>query len=266
MNFHSFLLIENLIVNAAPGLEEYAPQAKMALAQYLQRYGNNLELKSSSKRFNYTLTKYQPDTYYGNRFYFKYDAIDKGKGNEEIITDKSDWRYEYDKDWNGKTNRKVYKTPKDAIESIPDNPSLAYRGMSWEEWQNIQKTGYVQSFGQHNFSNQTNLTFYGPKPATGEAYAGGFAPKAYAPTPKKPGIVIAVPRNLLKTPKDNPNIPNGELASEKPINAHNITNVWMLIVIKIKPGTFDLEIDRNGKVKEGSRSSISMSYAIRQLK
>jgi len=252
MSFRSFLLTEGLSVNAAPGLEEYIPQAKAALVSYLQRYGDSQELKSASGRYNYVLVKYSPDKWSDTkRLYFKYDVIDKGKGREEIITDPTDWRHEYG-NWDGKTGKKVFKSPKDAIESIPADPALAYRGMSWEEWKGIQKNGLIQSRGQHNFSNQTNLTFYGPSPGTGENYAGGFAPTSYGPSPKKPGVVISVPRALLKTPKDNPNIPNGELASEGPLDAKNIKNVWMLVTTKVKPGTFDLEINkRTGKVKEG---------------
>ena len=64
-----------------------------------------------------------------------YDIIDRGKGV-------------------GKEGKKFYKSPKDAIEEISTNPVLAYRGMSWEEWQKIQRTGFIQSAGQHNFSSQ----------------------------------------------------------------------------------------------------------------
>ena len=42
-------------------------------------------------------------------------------------------RYEHLKQYDGgKTGKVVYKSPKEAIESIPKSEFLAYRGMSWE--------------------------------------------------------------------------------------------------------------------------------------
>ena len=248
-SFRDFVIVEGLNVTTSPELESHLKQAKEALGIYLQRYGDNQELKASAFRFKYTLIKCRVDKWSNETtFYFKYDTIDKNRGLEA-------------------DGKKTYKTPKDAIESIPENPILAYRGMSWEEWKNIQKTGVIQSAGQHNFNNENGLTFYGLTPDTGESYAGSFAPAAYKPTPTRPGIIIAIPRHLLKNRQQNPNIPQGELAHEGPLDAKNIANAWMLVATKIKPGSFDLTVnDRTKKVTEGSRGTISIQYAIRQLK
>jgi hypothetical protein len=267
-SFSRFIISEGVNITASPELADQIPQAKKALMLYLQRYGDKQELKASMARFKYTLTKVRQDDWNNEvTYHFTNDTIDKGKGRDEIISDKSDDRYEYYPNWDGRTGKRVYKSPKDAIDSIPNDENLAYRGMSWEEWRSIQKTGIIQSKGQHNFSNQGSLTFFGPKSSTGESYAGGFAPNAYSPTPVRPGVVIAVPKNLLKTPKDNPNIPQGELAFEGTMDAKNIVNAWMLVATKTKPGKFDVVFNlKTNQVREGSRMSISVSYSIRQIK
>jgi hypothetical protein len=265
MDFRNFyLLTENkLQLKTAPGLEQYLPVAKKALTTYLKRYGTDLELNSSSARYVYTLTKFNAGYHAYDTLSFEYAPIEKNRGRDEIIGP-DDYRYGIYKD--DKTGRKIYKTPKDAIAEIPVDGTLAYRGMSWEEWKLIEKSGVIQSAGSHNFNNQAGLTFYGTRPDTGENYASGFAPVAFKPTPTRPGVVIAVPRNLLKNHKENPNIPTDELAHEGPLPSNKIVNVWMIVITKSKPGRFDLLVYKDGKVREGGGSHIGIGYAIRKMK
>lgn len=267
MNFRNFLLNETkLQIVAGEGLETHLPQAKQALEKYLMRYGDRMELKSASSRYIYKLIRYDPNYWKYITLEFELSPISKG-GREEIITDPNDDRWTFYKNWDGKTGKTLYKTPKDAIAEIPADPNLAYRGMSWEEWKSIEEKGYIQSAGGHNFSNQNGLTFYGPDPGTGENYASGFAPDAYKHTPKRPGIVIAVPRNLLKDSKQNKAIPQGELAHEGPLPAKNIVAVWMIVATKSRPGKLELMLDKKtGSVTDGTRFGIGMSYSIRRFK
>lgn len=264
MDFRNFyLLTENkLQLKTAPGLEQHLPAAEKALATHLRRYGNDIELNSSSARYIYTLTRFNAGYHAYDTLTFEYTPISK-RSSEEIATKDNPMYDLYD---NGKTGRTIYRSPKDAIEEIPTDNALAYRGMSWEEWKLIEKTGSIQSAGSHNFNNQKGLTFYGPRPDTGEYYASGFAPVAFKPTPTRPGVVIAVPKNLLKNHKENPEIPAGELAHEGPLPSSKIVNAWMIVATKSKPGRFDLLLYKDGKVREGGASGISVGYAIRKMK
>lgn len=264
MNFRNWLLNEGVSLQAKPGLESVLPQAEQALRTYLSRYGGP-EMTSAFSRYQFTLEKYDNSYWDYDTFSFGYSPIEKNRGRDEIA-EPDDTRWQYYSDWDGKTGYRMYKTPKDAIEEIPANPNYGYRGMSWEEWQKLQKTGLIQSFGSHNFSNQENLTFYGYKPDTGESYAGSFAPMPFKPTPLKPGVIIAVPRQFLKDNSQNSNIPRGELAHEGPLSAKEIAEVYMLVATKSRQGKFDLMVNRQGKVSEGSRSNVSVSYAIRRLR
>jgi hypothetical protein len=265
MSFREFLLAEaNVQVTTNPGLESYIGKAQEALKTYFNRYGGP-ELKFASVRYNFHLKEIDKGWYEYDRYVFTYQPIEKNRSTPEIA-DKDDYRYEVKPDWDGKTGKRLYKTPKDALESIPADPSLGYRGISWEEWQSIRKTGIIRSHGGYNLQGQDNLTFWSPRPDTAEYYANGFAPIPFKASTTRPGVVIAVPRSLLKDHKQHPGIPQGELAHLNDLPISKITDVWMLTVTKSKPGFFDLHVFRDGKVKEGSRSDISINYAIRKLK
>lgn len=150
---------------------------------------------------------------------------------EEVAKDHPAYDY-YQKFHKGMTGKTVYKTPKDAIQEIPQNPNLAYRGMAWEEWQSIRKTNTIQSKGHYNIG-QEGYTMFGYIPETGLHYAHGFAPLPYQVGHKRPGVVIAVPRNLLKTHKDDPdNIPDNELGLQGPLSKDHITHAWMMTMNK----------------------------------
>jgi hypothetical protein len=261
--FKDFLVAEGLQITLSPHLESHRKQAEDALSKYFNRY-KGPELQFASVRYAFHLKEIDKGWFEYDRYVFTYTPIEAKRGMPEIAP-KDDYRFEIDPNWSGKTDKKLYKTPKDAIESIPDDPSLAYRGISWEEWQNIRKTGVIRSQGGYNLQRQENLTFWSPKPDTAQFYSSGFAPMAYKATMTRPGVVIAVPRSLLKDHKHF-GIPPGELGHLGDMPLNKITDVWMLVVNKVKPGTFDLYVFKNGTVKEGSRSDVSMGYAIRKLK
>lgn len=258
-----FILNETkLILTAKKDLEPVLPKAEKALKIYLNRYGEDSpDAQAAINRYEFILYKY--DNSYDQRFYFSYHPKEKNASSDEILDQSHEFYKYYD---GGKTGYKIYKTPKDSIEAIPANASYGYRGMSWEEWQKTQKNKTIQSHGSQNFHNQTNLTFYGYKPETGESYAGSFAPMSFKPTPKKPGVIIAVPRKYLIDHTQNKNVPVGELAHVGSLPFNAIAEVYMLIMTKYKSGKFDLSVDWKGQVHEGSRANIGLGYAIRRLK
>jgi hypothetical protein len=165
--------------------------------------------------------------------------IPKGRGGaEEPSNDPYDIKYNA-----GNTGHQIYTTPKDAIKSIPEDKQLAYRGMSWEEWQSIQRTGKIQSAGLWNLQHQQSgsLTLYAISPRSAEAYAHGFAPTQNSTTFTKPGIIIAIPKEGLLTPKDIPRqLSSHELAHTGSIPASKIVHAWMLVPKRIQKQQFTI--------------------------
>jgi len=234
------------------------------------------DLSNAAARYDFNLKEIRED-YTGLRFEFK--LVPKG-GIPELSTPDNPMHDIYVKHKGGMTGYKTYKTPKEATKEIPNNPNYGYRGMSWEEWQYIRKTGHIMSKGGYNFESQKNLTFYGDA-STALAYGSGFAPMAYQTSLKRPSIVIAIPRGNLKDHTENPNIPQGELAHEGPLDSKEIVGAWMLVPSNSKSGILEIVFtwipEKNeygeytgayslGKPKEGTRSSPYVGYVIKKIK
>ncbi|UCC74958.1 MAG: hypothetical protein JSV86_10530 [Gemmatimonadota bacterium] len=162
---------------------------------------------------------------------------------------------------------KRYAMPRDTIEEIPHDDDSAYRGMSWEEWQFIRRTGTIQSSGAHNL-DQPDLTFFGDADQA-TSYAGNFAPLAYKPAFRRPGVVIQIARGLTLAHGDMPDlIPQGELAVEGALPASVIEAVWLLVPYQISYGRLDViaEVYMDGTVfREGSRGDPTVWYEILPL-
>lgn len=104
-----------------------------------------------------------------------------------------------------------------------EDPSMMYRGMSWEEWQEAQRTGYIKSQGTYNIGEQqAGMTLYAESPGDAASYAGGFAPERFAPSAEKPGVVIAVPRRYGVAGA----APRGEIAIPDAIPLSEVSGVW----------------------------------------
>lgn len=249
-------------------IEYFNPQEleqfkRTALKQYFgDRY------KGAMSRYDFELEPIR-DAY--GEVIFSFIITPKGKTRPEIL-DPSHPNYEYYP--GGKTRTRLYKTPKDALAEIPKNPNFAYRGMSWEEWQNIQKTGFILSNNSYNFEGQENLTFFGTDPGTATFYGNGFAPLGQETSIKKPSVVIAVPNQGMLTNKDDKNVPNGELAIKGPASKNLIQNAWILAPSHMKPGRVDLIFNwvanqdgsySLGKMREGTRFSPNIGYNLKQL-
>ncbi|MHA1948334.1 MAG: hypothetical protein ACW987_00585 [Candidatus Thorarchaeota archaeon] len=209
--------------------------ARDGLTAYYQRTDPK-GWKFLKSRYNFHVADVKTHSFDGLTLDIKIAPIAPKGGKEET----SDDEY-YKKYYGGKTGVVSYKTPKDAIEEIPNDPALGYRGMAWEEWQSIRKTGKIQSRGMYNIG-QEGFTLFGMKPETALSYAHGFAPLQYQVGHRKPGVVIAVPRKFLLTHKEDPeNVPEGELGLKGPLGKEHIVNAWMLNMTKSKnQGYMDL--------------------------
>jgi len=151
------------------------------------------------------------------------------------------------------------KLPKNGIESIPAIPDMVYRGMSWNEWQQIKSTHKIGSTGSHNIG-QDNLTFYGSGD-TAEHYSNSFAPYSFKPSVRMPGVVIEIPRKLVMDHSDDKRIPASEFAHSGFLPSSAIQRKWMLVPNRIKPGSLEI-IKSNNKISEGSRMSPSVSHQL----
>lgn len=127
-------------------------------------------------------------------------------------------------------------------EVVSSADRLMFRGMSFEEYQNIRKTGVIQSAGDHNIGGkEIGLTFFSPNVNTAAHYANGFAPIAHMPTPVKPAYVIVtrVPDSAL-TPENSDRVPSGEIAIDGQLDASYIEQVIELNVVSTRSAEWEL--------------------------
>lgn len=202
--------------------------AKQSLQSVFNIHDSNA-FENIKKRYMFDITKFD-NLGKDLRFNVNFFPIGSDKGEEQLISpDNPNYDY-YQKYRGGKSGKVIYKNPKDAISEIPISSNLSYRGMSWEEWQSIRRTGKIKSRGNANLG-QEGLTFFSPNPTASESYASWFAPFEYQITPKTPGVVISVPSKFMLTHEDRNDIPNGELAIEGSLSSGEIKNVWFLIAV-----------------------------------
>lgn len=152
-----------------------------------------------------------------------------------------------------------YPRPEGAVDEIPHDPKMAYRGMSHEEWQEALGRGHIASRGQHNMQGQEGLTFYAEHPNMATSYASGFSPWMHRPGTEAPGVVVAVPRHHLYEKGQHPGLDDTheELATDKPIPLSEVRGVWKVHPAAARPVHLDLNHDYlagKNEVSEGSRS------------
>lgn len=223
-----------------------AAKVKELIQSALQNYYNRIDPQGwrfISARYQFVVDKWSQN-YREIEFNIRILPLGGKSGTEEISTPE-DPMHEYNQKWrDGKTGKTLYKSPKDAIKEIPADNNLAYRGIAWEEWQSIRKTGFIQSKGAYNLGEeQRDYTMFGYEPGTGEHYAHGFAPMQYQTSFKRPSVVISVPRNILLTHQDDPKgIPQNELAYKGKLSASYIQNVWMLVPTQSRTKGGEMEL------------------------
>ncbi len=267
-------------------------QLREIVQQVIKKYYSNIDPHGDrfmSGRYIFNVQKIS-NRYDGLTLTIQFLPRNKKPGTEKPLNPDSHLYEYYTKYHGGKSGKTIYKSPKDAIASIPPDPTLAYRGMCWEEWQSIQRSGFIMSNGTYNLGDeQSGLTCFAPNPDSAVHYAHGFAPIQYQISQTKPGIVIAVPKEGLLTHEQYPEgVPRGELAARGKVPNTQIQHIWMMIatessdkgfmefIIPWVPawdskaykdpnmGVFKLGIDQ---VKSGSgNTSVVTGYAIRKLK
>ena len=148
---------------------------------------------------------------------------------------------------------KVYERPLTYREDIRQNVGLAYRGMSWEEYQQAMQRGWFASQGAFNLTGQgESVTFFSKDPATAVHYARSFQAWPFIATPGRPGVVIAAPRSLLvdylggiglseeqkdsvrRQIKRNPHV--NEMVRWGKLDIANVRGAWMVYPTVMKSG------------------------------
>jgi hypothetical protein len=137
---------------------------------------------------------------YAARYVFKFVRLQE-HWSEDIYT----WNYElleavpfYGPIQSWSRKKRVFKLPRErVVEEIPQRDDWVYRGMSWEEWQNTRRTKTIQSRGTYNIGEgQKGLTLFGNRAEQARYYATGFAPPGFKPAKRRPGVIIAIPKEL----------------------------------------------------------------------
>jgi hypothetical protein len=148
-------------------------------------------------------------------------------------------------------------------ETIPSDPDLIYRGMSWEEWEAISRRGYIESLGDYNIGeSQRGLTFFSDRPDTAQAYSSGFAPTPYRATPERPGVVVAI---RARPGAVDPTIGKGEIGVPGRIDADEIVHVWEGQPYASGDDGFFEIITEYGRVTDGGTHAPTQYLAWREL-
>jgi hypothetical protein len=150
------------------------------------------------------------------------------------------------------------------VDKITSNKEYAWRGMSYEEWENIKSQGFIKSRGVYNIGDaQAQYTMFGEDDGMAQYYATGFAPFIYKPVKHLPGVVIGVPKDIL-LPSNDKDIPLGEMATKDSIPLELIKEVYYIIptesnidgVLKIKLGYKGNIADSEFNYKDGGNEYI----------
>lgn len=161
-----------------------------------------------------------------------------------------------------KKKYKIFNTPKNAIEFVDTiakqyEGQYAFRGMSFAEYLDAKRKGYVQSKCEFNIGD-IKYTYFANKWATAYSYSNGFAPYDRTPTREMPAAIIAIPikytvDTLDSTNKDVDYIPKGERVATEKIPFSAIAGLWIVSPVQASEGFFQLVYDQhNNEIRTGS--------------
>jgi len=159
-----------------------------------------------------------------------------------------------------------------SVEDLTSGDGTTYfRGMSAEEWVEIQRTGKIRSQGAYNLGDkQVGKTYYSVSPGQAESYAAGFQPWQRTPAHGKNAYIVEI-----RNPKRKGTLEQGdERGVPGEINASEIVNVYEGVPYYFKDGKVEYTPDTvrgpggEGWVSthvEGSRYSPSTHVAWRKI-
>ena len=123
--------------------------------------------------------------------------------------------------------------------NLTKNPNLVYRGMSNAEFQQIKKTGKIQSKGGYNLAGQEGLTYFSTDPNSAEFYAHAFAPWKHKANWDNPAWVVAInkpdPSRVVKVPGTGAH----EVGVTGSVDASEIQEIYRGTAVQYHPGVPD---------------------------
>lgn len=146
---------------------------------------------------------------------------------------------------------------KDTITPLPDK-DIIYRGISADEYEYIQKTGFVKSKGEYNIGEEEKgLTFWSPRTETAETYSNSFAPWQYKATFEKPAYIIAMKKPSADRIMDRSHITmDDEVAVKGSISKSEIVATFIGKPYDSRAGYFELRrLGQSNEYKIGSRGT-----------
>lgn len=158
----------------------------------------------------------------------------------------------------GAKARSIYDSP-DGTES-----GYIFRGMSFDEYQSVLKSGYIKSRGDYNLGpEQQGLTYFSNDKGQASYYASGFAPWQWQPTPDKPAVMVKV-----KDPGNHQDVAGADNTREVGIRgsvpADQIEEVYFGIPFIVPKGEFEVRVDRwAGRVNTREGSSFGYHPSVR---
>lgn len=115
---------------------------------------------------------------------------------------------------------------------------LIYRGVAFEEFVSLLRTGEIRTKGEYNLAGQEGMTCWGTDARTAASYACSFAPMAFKPTFRRPAFVVAA-----RMPAETAHLPgmgDNEIGVTRPIRLDEIVAAWRGRVFDFDPGRIDL--------------------------
>jgi len=150
------------------------------------------------------------------------------------------------------------------IQMSPEDGYL-FRGMSFEEFQQIRKNRFIQSRGDFNLlDSDKGHSYFSTDPRQAANYAGNFAPWQLTPTFRRPSFVVRVKGQGEIPPGFGSDTTERRIAGKIPSSL--ITDIAMVRPYAMRGGDFELYKEyRDESFRVGSRSSPIADLAYRQL-
>ncbi len=228
---------------------EVAGEPKSVLDNYFKSipYGDRF-----SNNFDWRFIKQDKRSHYEIGYKFEYKPKGGNVVREPLI---------------GGTNITVervrYPERGEKVEKVGSNPDYAYRGMSYDEWVNAKKNGYIESEGKYNFAIEKGHTLFANNIESASSYAGGFAPPQVAGTFDRPSVIVAVPKSLTSQAPGAPGSQTGYLAVRGRIPIDQVRDIFYLSPKSTNIGEIEIVKDINtGRLRQGNAAHSTSNYDI----
>ena len=210
------------------GIEQFiqGPELEKFIRAWLPSYLNRLDPKGqqyAQARYRFVVKSVDNTGYWeGPHIELQMVPLDTEKAVEVDAPADDEYLQKY---YGGKMPWRIFKKPKDAIYAIPKKPEWGYRGMAWEEWQQIRDKGVIASREVYNIGDdEKGCTLFADTPDSAMSYANSFAPDFYKVGVRRPAVIIAVPKSLLTYQNGQ----SGYMTHRGPISSDQLQAAWML--------------------------------------